>query len=524
MTQAVSLSVHPVPLEAIDVIPNPRKRIGDLSELVESIRTHGVQTPIRVRPCSSAEGRYELVYGQRRFLAAQKAGLSQVPAVVAAMTDEEVLEAQLVENGQRQDVHPMEEAEAFQALAEKFGRSVDEVAAAVGKPRSYVLFRLKLCELRPKAREAFFADKFTAQVAYLLARIPNGELQLQALELVLKGRYDGAPLTAREVQELIQRRFMLVLQNAPFDRKDETLVPDAGACGPCPKRTGNQHELFGDVQSKDVCTDPGCFQRKVEAAWTRRAEQALSDGKEVSTRGWVDGTASKAVFPYGSQLAHNSPWVDLSERCPADPKNRTWRQLLRRARLPVTVAKDGSNRPHELVERKAAVAALKALGYEFSAKVGKSGGQRVDDEERKRRQRIAEKGAVARAAIAAVVEKAGERGSDDEFWRLILSGLLRGSWHDTITDLVRRRGLAEKGKRAEEVLEAHLETLGGRDLMGIAVELIISRGAYWQHATSYGETLTRACALYGIDLPALEKEVVAQVRAERQPKPSASAA
>lgn len=515
MHPPVAPIVHVVPIDSIDVISNPRKRIGDLTQLTESIRAHGVQTPARVRPSSTVD-RYELVYGQRRYLAAKAAGLKHLPAVVAEMSDEEVLEAQLIENGQREDVHPMEEAEAFQALATKFGRSIDEVSAAVAKPRSYVLFRLKLCDLSPKAREAFYANKFTAQVAYLLARIPNAELQDHALEVVLKGRYDGGPLTAREVQELLQRKFMLLLQNAPFDRKDSALVPEAGACGPCAKRTGNQEELFGDVQSKDVCTDPTCFERKTEASWTRRAEEALEAGKEV-----LDEAASKEVFPYGNQLAHNSPWVDLSERCQADPKTRTWRQLLRRANLPATVAKDTFNRAHELVDRKAAIAALKALGYDFVATAQRSAPARVDDDERKRRERVAEKAAVARAAIAGVVAKAGERKPDDAFWRLIVSGLLRGSWHDTIADLVRRRGLAEKGKRAEDVLEAHVATVTGRELMGVAIELIVSRGAFWQHATSYGETLTKACALYEVDLKALEKEVGARLRAERIKKESA---
>ena len=139
--QDTSVVVRRIPLGDIQVLPNPRRRIGDLAELTASIKQHGVQQPVLVRQGKTG---FELVYGQRRFLATRAAALPDIPALVRELTDAEVLEHQLVENGQREDVHPMEQAEAYQALRDKHGYSVDDIASKVAKPRSHVLARL-LC-------------------------------------------------------------------------------------------------------------------------------------------------------------------------------------------------------------------------------------------------------------------------------------------------------------------------------------------------------------------------------------------
>ena len=94
-----------VPVNAVEIRSNTRKRIGSLDELAKSIEQHGVLTPIRVR---KSEAGFELIFGQRRLLAARKAGLKEVPAVVATVSDEQLVEEQLIENGQRADIHPME--------------------------------------------------------------------------------------------------------------------------------------------------------------------------------------------------------------------------------------------------------------------------------------------------------------------------------------------------------------------------------------------------------------------------------
>jgi len=491
--------VRSIPLGDIHVLPNPRRRIGDLAELTASIKQHGVQQPVLVRQGKTG---FELVYGQRRFLATRAAALPDIPALVRDLTDAEVLEHQLVENGQREDVHPLEEAEAYEALRAKHGYSVDDIAAKVAKSRGYVLHRLKLCDLVPAAREAFYADKFTAQVAYYLARIPNPELQAEALKEVLKPTWNEQPRSTAEVLRFIQENFMLLLGNAQFDRKDASLVPPAGACGPCPKRTGNAPELFGDVSKKDVCIDPGCFKAKVSAAWTRTAESALERGHDVLTE-----AESAKLFPHGGQLAGDAGFVDLDARCFEDPKGRTWRQLLAKAPVPKTVAKDSFDKQHELVTKEAAKAALGNLGHSFPTRSASARIATGGESEKQRKAQMALKGAIVRAALADIAEKAAKVKPDAEFWKLLAFGFLQGSWHDVITDVIRRRGLQEKGKRPEEALEKLLPTLGEPQLRGLIVELVVGRGAFWQHATHYGETFTRACKVFGVDLKKVEAQV-----------------
>src|SRR5512138_1792447 len=220
---------------------NPRKSFGDMTELIDSVRTKGVLVPVLCRP---AEEGWELVFGARRLRAAQAAGLAEIPAMVREMTDREVLEVQVIENLQRADVHPLEEAEGFKALHEQYGVPVEELAAKTGKSTAFVRNRLKLCSLHETAKEAFFTNAINASVAQLLARMPEA-LQEKATKELLNFPTGGEQVSQRRAFEFIQSRYMLSLEGAPFDVTDAELYPEAGACSACPKRTGNQRELFG---------------------------------------------------------------------------------------------------------------------------------------------------------------------------------------------------------------------------------------------------------------------------------------
>src|SRR4051812_16415250 len=272
---------------------NPRKTFGDMMELIDSVRTKGVLVPVLCRP---AEDGWELVFGARRLRAAQAAGLVELPAMVRAMTDREVLEVQVIENLQRADVHPLEEAEGFKALNEQYGVSVEELAAKTGKSTAFVRNRLKLCSLHVMAKEAFFTNAINASVAQLLARMPE-QLQENATSELLNFPNGGEPVSRRRALDFIQSRYMLSLTEAPFDVTDATLHPDAGACSTCPKRTGNQRELFSDVASEDVCTDPDCFSEKKERMWQLRVTRAKEAGQEV-----LATKDAKKVFLYGAEV------------------------------------------------------------------------------------------------------------------------------------------------------------------------------------------------------------------------------
>lgn len=291
--------LHTLPLAMLDASrTNPRKRFDEakLKELSESIQVQGVLQPLLVREITwqskpaktpkltpswpfpvddnaitEPSGRYEIIAGERRYRAAKLAGLTEVPCFVRNLTDLQVLHAQVIENLQRDDLHPLEEAEGYERLIE-LGSKAEDLGTEIGKSRSYIYARLKLCALVPDARQAFYDGKLDASTALLIARIPVEKLQIQALKKVTTTigygnafLATGDAMSFRAARDLIQQEFMTDLDRAPFKIKDAALLPKAGSCTDCTKRTGNQPELFGDVSSKDVCTDTVCFAMKKTA-------------------------------------------------------------------------------------------------------------------------------------------------------------------------------------------------------------------------------------------------------------------
>lgn len=194
--QAETPRCEPLSLIPIDALEgsasNPRKAIlrEELEELARSIATIGVLQPLTVRPLqTSANRRYEIVIGERRWRAAKLANLTHVPCLVRTMTDVAALEAQIVENLQRRDIAPLEEAASYQALlkatnngaTEKIG--VADIAARIGKSPRYVYDRLELLKLSEPAKRELSEGKINAGHAAEIARL-KPELQLQALAAV----------------------------------------------------------------------------------------------------------------------------------------------------------------------------------------------------------------------------------------------------------------------------------------------------------------------------------------------------
>ncbi|MBN9617687.1 MAG: chromosome partitioning protein ParB [Acidobacteriales bacterium 59-55] len=253
---------------------NPRRIFEDaaLKELAESIRTQGVLSPLLVRPLD--ERGFEIVAGARRYRAAQMAEQDTVPVRIVNLSDAAALEAQLVENLIRAEIHPMEEAQGFRALLDldepKY--SIEQIAAKVGKTPIFVASRLKLADLIPAAVDAFYADEIGVGHALLLAKLP-ANVQEQALSACFKEVYNNGAkparilLPVRNLQFWIDSNILLVLKDAPFNKRDAQLVPSVGSCADCPKRTGHNKLLFGDDLGRqgDRCTDPGCYAAKVSA-------------------------------------------------------------------------------------------------------------------------------------------------------------------------------------------------------------------------------------------------------------------
>jgi ParB family chromosome partitioning protein len=236
----------------------------------ESIRTQGVLSPLLVRPLT--ENGFEIIAGARRYRAAQMAEQGTVPVRVVHLSDAEALTAQLVENLIRAEIHPMEEAQGFRALLdlEEPKYTIEQIAAKVGKTPSFVAQRLKLVDLVPTAVEAFYADAIGVGHALLLARLPADQQEI-ALKACFKEIYNGGEkptrilLPVRNLQFWIDSNILLVLKDAPFNKRDAQLVPSAGSCANCPKRTGGNKLLFTDFGKQDACTDPTCYQAKIKA-------------------------------------------------------------------------------------------------------------------------------------------------------------------------------------------------------------------------------------------------------------------
>lgn len=204
-------NIHPNPNQ-------PRRHFEEsaLQELADSIRQHGVLEPLIVRP---VDGSYKIVVGERRWRACQIAGVTVVPVLIRELSEREAMELALVENLQREDLNPMEEAEAYQRLLDEFGLTQEEVARRVGKERSTVANRLRLLGLRGRAREALVKGEITAGHAKALLSL-NSELQRDSVVR----RIMEEDLSVRQTEELVKR--LQGRAKPPKPRKETRQVRD----------------------------------------------------------------------------------------------------------------------------------------------------------------------------------------------------------------------------------------------------------------------------------------------------------
>jgi len=286
-------TVQAVALDRIrESASNPRRTFGEsqLRELAADIQVHGVLQPIVLRPApDGAEGMYELVAGARRLRASKLAGKETIPATVRDLTDAEAREIQLVENLQRENIHELDEGIGYRSLMKLRPDfyTVETIAAQVAKSPAYIRGRISLAELIPEAQTAFYGGKLTVAHALELARLQPHDQQRALMECfpghrnagsILKDRKAEA-LTVRQLREWIECEIHLDLKHAPFDTEDANLLPAAGACSTCPKRTGNNPLLFPEIKNRSLCTDPSCHKAKVQKFVELRVAPRAKDGQ-----------------------------------------------------------------------------------------------------------------------------------------------------------------------------------------------------------------------------------------------------
>lgn len=192
------VSTNTLPLS--EIVPNkdqPRKTFDEaaLDELADSIRQHGILQPLLVRPI--ATGGYQLVAGERRWRASKRAGLKEVPVVVKELSDTETMEIAIIENLQREDLNPIEEAEGLQALIDKCGFTQEQVAVSVGKSRPAIANSLRLLKLPLEVRDMAKNGEISAGHARALLAFDNEALIFEAAQNIVKNK-----MTVRDIERL----------------------------------------------------------------------------------------------------------------------------------------------------------------------------------------------------------------------------------------------------------------------------------------------------------------------------------
>jgi ParB family transcriptional regulator, chromosome partitioning protein len=186
------------------ISPNPRQprtRIdaSELSDLARSITQHGVIQPLIVTQAAEA-GQYILIAGERRWLAARQAGISQIPAIIREANEQQLVELALVENVQRADLGPLETAEAFRQLSEDFNLSHEEISTRVGKSRVAITNTLRLLKLPNEVKDALATGLISAGHGRALLTLPTPEAQITATQIILQ-----RDLTVRQTEDLVRK-------------------------------------------------------------------------------------------------------------------------------------------------------------------------------------------------------------------------------------------------------------------------------------------------------------------------------
>ena len=498
---------------------NPRRIFEDaaLKELADSIRSQGVLSPLLVRPLN--ERSFEIVAGARRYRAAQMAESETIPVRIVNLTDAEALEAQLIENLQRRDVHPLEEAQGFRALLnlEEPNYSIEQIAAKTGKSPAYCAQRVKLTELAPAVVEAFYKDEIGVGHALLLAKLQPAE-QERALAACFREDWGGGGkskrilLPVRNLQQWIEHNILLILNDAPFSKSDAALNPQAGSCLDCPKRTGHNKLLFADVR-QDACTDPACYQSKVDAhvAKTLAAKPKL-----------VQISAAYGQPAAGSAAIPRNKYIEIKQEKPTGKHQRDWpeyktckstteaiitegtekgelRKICADPNCPVHHPKKQQQRPH-------ADAAFKA-----------------EQEKRRREEALAQ--ATGLRVLSAISSAVPVRLMKRDL--LFIVERVATMLDERRLEVVARNRGIKKAKDSDSIpklLSAYIRKADEGELGRLLMEMVILHAARTQ--SDGGKVLKEAADYYKVDTDAIALKVKQEftAKAKAQPKPKKSTA
>lgn len=257
---------------------NPRRvnvKCPEFLELLASVKARGIMVPMIGRWDPKREGMIDLRAGARRFAAAVEAGLTEVPVIVFEMDDEEAMEITVLENLQREDLTPMEEARGIARLR-SVNKSDGDIGDKLGKSAAWVRRRAQLLNLRPEIAEAWEAgEDYRVQAASVASMefLASFDHVIQAQ--IFKAAGHSEFRDAAEFKQEIRKRYLNLLSAAPWDLADHTIDEKAGSCNLCRKRSSQEALLFHDVLDAeevtkcDQCLDAVCFAGKLKAHLAR---------------------------------------------------------------------------------------------------------------------------------------------------------------------------------------------------------------------------------------------------------------
>ena len=468
---------------------------------------------------------YEIVAGARRYRAAQLAGQESVPVRIVELTDAQAIETSIVENLQRRDVHPLEEASGFAALLrlEEPKYSIEQIGAKCAKSPSYVAARLKLTELAPVVTDAFLKDEIGTGHALLLAKLQPAQ-QEEALTACFREDYvsGGKPrhilLPVRQLQEWIERHILLELDSAPFPKDDPELVPEAGACLTCPKRTGFNTLLFAEIHA-DACTSPDCYQSKVDAFV---AKTIVAKPKLVQiTRAYGKAQEDSPAIP-------RNQYVEIRSEKPTNQKQAEWPEYKTCKFTTEAIVTEGSDKGE--IRRICSNADCPIHHPKKEKSPANDGAFKAAQEKQRREEAIAT--ATGIRVLSAIVEAVPVRLMKRDLLFVVerVTAMLD---ERRLAIVLRQHGIGKAKNPVDtpaKLLAAFARKAEESTLGGLLVEAVILHSA--QSANDNGRTLKEAAEFYKVDVSAISAKVKQEFAAKdkaktankARPKPAAKAA
>lgn len=320
-----TIKITQIPLDQIIPSPlNPRKHFDETSiqELALSIANNGVLQPILVR---RIEGdKYELIAGERRYRAVKSlyddrwntvifsTDVSHIPAIIRDITPEESLDIQIIENLQRKDLHPMEEANGFYNLAMFNKLPAEEIAMRVGKSPSYIAQRIKLCDLIDPLQKFFYDGHLLVKDAMAISKFLVTDQQALFDSDIAEEEWESGETYS--LTEWKVRKYQHALNNAPFDITSDELPPGTPACIECPHNSAVNTLLFPDQDNNPICLKSSCYHDKCNLSFQIQLDAAQEDPEVVLITGqYYPGEDTKELMKKVPGILDRNLYEELEE-------------------------------------------------------------------------------------------------------------------------------------------------------------------------------------------------------------------